>query len=146
MDKKTWYRFCKSLISWLGTPYAHFEMTKGKGADCALFIAACLKEIGLLKEINYTYHPRFWHNFTKQEVILDHIANIIKEGCNLKKVSDKFMAGDILTFALKSDVTNHVAVYMGNDLIINSMNSRGVCIIPLKYFKKNLTNIYRIHK
>jgi len=147
-DKMQWYKFIKILLGWLGTPHKHLQMEKGKGADCALFIAACLKEYGVLKKITFKEIPRFWHFITdKNEVILDHILQYIQENFNdnftLKKV-DTPMRGDIITFNLRSKVSNHMGVYFGNGLIINSINNRGVCIIPI--FTNRITNIYRIYK
>ena len=77
-NKLQWYRFVKILISWLGTPYGHFQFEKGKGADCGLFIAACLKEFGVLKSITFDYAPRFWHMVGQTEVLLNHVFDYIK--------------------------------------------------------------------
>ena len=148
-----WYQFLMICTEWIGTPYKHFKMQKGYGADCALFIAACLKEIGILKEIVYKYYPRFWHKVTSREVILDHIAGSISEnmenGFEFKKIDkdNKLMRGDLITFSLRSKVTNHIAIYLDNKLILNSINGRGVCIMPLgNIYKNRITNIFRIYK
>lgn len=151
-DKIKWYSMIKILLDWLGTPYKHFKMEKGKGADCAMFIAACLKELGVLKKIVYKYYPRFWHAVTETEVILNHItgsiADNLKEGYKFLKIENKkLIKGDIITFSIRSKVSNHVALYMGNDLIINSINGRGVCIMPLSNeYKNRMTSIFRIVK
>jgi cell wall-associated NlpC family hydrolase len=34
--------------SWLGTPYVRRAMVKGSGADCASFLLACLRNVGLV--------------------------------------------------------------------------------------------------
>ena len=147
IDKIYWYKLIKSLLGWLGTPHKHLQMEKGKGADCALFIADCLKEIGILNKVTFNYHPRFW-DLTKSEVLLDHILDYIKNNFNrnyiLKKVKDRLIRGDIVTFNLRSKVSNHIGLYMGNGLIINSLNNRGVCIIPI--FKNCITNIFRVYQ
>lgn len=146
-----WYQFLMICIDWLGTPYKHFKMEKGYGADCALFIASCLKELGVLNKICYKYYDRFWHRVTTYEVILDHIAGSISEHLNkeyeFKKLDKKtdLTRGDLMTFSLRSKVTNHIAIYLGNKLILNSINGRGVCIMPLSNIYKNrTTNIFRI--
>jgi len=146
-DKIYWYKLIKILLSWLGTPHKHLQMKKGVGADCALFIADCLKEMGILDKITFDYHPRFW-DLTKTEVLLNHILEYIKNNFNknfvLKNVKDKLLRGDIITFNLRSKVSNHMGLYMGNGLIINSVNNRGVCIMPI--FQNRITNIFRIYK
>lgn len=147
-DKKKWFEFVMILIDWLGTPYAHWQTVKGKGADCGLFIAACLKELGVIDNIEYKYAPRFWHKFTNNEVLLNIIKDFKSKNYKLLKVNeDKFVKGDILTFSLRSRLTNHIAVYLGNEMIIHSINYRGVCIMPLKsIYKRRITSIYRIFK
>jgi len=149
-DKMIWYRLLTVLLDWLGTPYAHFKMDKKRGADCALFIAACLKEIGILKNIAYKYYPRFWHKFTETEVILNHITGSIneniKKGYRLVNVNkNNLTKGDIIIFSIRSKVSNHVALYLGNNLITHSINGRGVCIVPLSNeYKNRITNNFRI--
>lgn len=147
LNKLQWYRFVKILISWLGTPYGHFQYEKGKGADCGLFIAACLKEFGVLKEITFNYAPRFWHMVGKTEVILNHILDYIKnnfiDGYTLQRVND-LQKGDIITFRWTGELTNHIGLYLGNKVMINSINDRGVCIREI--YKNRITNIYRLIK
>ena len=147
INKMQWYKFILILLSWLGTPYKHFQMEKGKGADCGLFIAACLKEFGILKKVTYEYHPRTWL-FTEKEVVLNHITDYIKnnfkENYTLCKVNDKLLKGDLLLFSLRSKVSNHLGIYLGNGFMINSINKRGVCVMPI--FKNRITNVYRIYK
>ena len=146
-----WYQFLMICTEWLGTPYKHFKMEKGYGADCALFIAACIKEIGILKEICYKYYDRFWYVVTTHEVILEHITGSISDnlspGYEFKKLDKKsdLMRGDLITFSLRSKVTNHIAVYLGNKLMLNSINGRGVCVMPLNSIYRNrMTHIFRI--
>ena len=147
-NKNTWYKFLKILLSWLGTPYAHWQMEKKKGADCGLFIAACLKEFKIINDINFKRQDRFWHQFTENEIILNIIKDIKSEYYKFVKVdSNKLIKGDILLFNIRSKLSNHAAVYFGNNFMINSLNGKGVCIkhIDSSYFKR-LTNVYRIYK
>ena len=152
INKNYWYRLIKLFLEWIGTPYAHFKMEKGEGADCALFIASCLKDMGILKEVRYKYYHRFWHRFESTEVILNHIVEYIRDNFNQSFYMEKedkdveLIRGDILVFSLRSRVSNHISMYLGNDLMINSINGRGVCIMPLSSIYKNrLTNIFRIY-
>lgn len=146
--KNKWFEFSTILTQWLGTPYAHWKMEKHKGADCGLFVASCLKEMKILNDIDFTRQDRFWHQFTENEVILNIIKNIKSEYYKFIKVdSEDLKQGDILLFNLRSKLSNHVAVYFGNNLMINSLNGRGVCMKPLdRTYLKRLTNVYRIYK
>ena len=146
-DNNKWYQFLTILNSWLGTPYGHFQYKKGKGADCGLFIAACLKEFGVLKRITYEYAPRFWHMIGQTEVIIEHIIKYINEnfieGYTLQKVN-QLQRGDIITFRWTGKLSNHIGLYLGNKVMINSMNGRGVCIKEV--YNSRITNIYRLVK
>jgi len=141
------HKFLAELNSWLGTPYAHYQYEKKKGADCALFIADSLKEIGILKKLDYTYFARFWHMIGNTEVLLNHINNYIKnnfcEPFTLQEVNN-YKIGDLITFKLRSKLTNHLGVYIGNEMMINSIVNRGVCVTPI--FKKRISKIFRIIK
>jgi cell wall-associated NlpC family hydrolase len=148
-DKSMWHNFLSSLTRWIGTPYKHWGMIKGKGADCGLFVASCLQEICILPEIDFKRQDRFWHQFTNNEVILDIIKNVsLFENFKIKKVETITpIKGDILGFKIRSKLTNHIGVYIGNDFIINSVNLRGVCVMPLSTIYKNrISSIHRIYK
>lgn len=151
-DKKKWYSLFKELIQWLGTPHRHLQAEIGKGADCALFFAKCLESIGVLNKVNFTYAPRFWHKFLKENVLLQHISDYMVNNFNIKysliskDINTNLQRGDLLVFRIRSKLANHMAMYLGNSLIINSVGGRGVCIIHYSdVYKKRLTNVYRIY-
>lgn len=168
-------RYKDILMSWHGTPYKHLWMAKGRGADCTLFIAACLKELGVLKEVVYEYYPDRWFLSTKKEYILEafhkHTNEHMAEGYRLAWFNradydfdkreeldmvpgfifsrDRFLFGDILSFTTtKMNVTNHCAVWLDDGLqMLNSVRKQG-CIVSTygSHWERRLTNILRVYR
>jgi cell wall-associated NlpC family hydrolase len=150
-DKNKILKLKTIMSEWVGTPHQHLKAEKGKGADCGLFIAKCLNEMGIIISMDFwEYHPRFWQNITSKELILNYVSKVSKSFTDkryiMKEVFDKkFIPGDILTFSLRSKLTNHIAVYFGNNFLIHSINKRGVNITDFSTMYKNrLTKVYRI--
>jgi len=151
-DGKTWTRYKKILFSWIGTPYRHLTMVKGRGADCTLFIAAVLIEAKVMSRIEYDYYPKDWHIHTTEEKVLDGFFRHMTTGCfpgftfaRLDTGHPKHR-GDILTFSTTSTgVSNHAGVYLGDDKMIHSIEQRGVSVIPCgNFFTNKMTGIFRL--
>ncbi len=155
--QKNFHKFKKILESWLGTPYKHLKMVKGRGADCTLYIAACWHEYGILEEITYDYYPRDWHVHTKNELVLENLFRHFKDHCaegytiQLYPPTEPFIQGDMLVFATsKTGVSNHTSIYLGADgtkdqMLIHSINYRGVSKFPYgKFWERKLTSICRV--
>jgi hypothetical protein len=142
-DDKIWRVFKAELISWVGTPYRHLQDAKGRGADCALYIARVLKSTGLLVDVVYDYYPKDWHIHTNEEFVLEsfnrHIREHLVDGVGAIPLSkdDDLIRGDVLTFSTtKQNVSNHCAVVLDDyngrlRRIIHSINNRGVSFFPL---------------
>lgn len=129
--------FDTSLKSWINTPYMHLTQVKGRGADCVLFIGACLKDIGVFSKLDVEYYSRDWNVFGTKEIALDSFKkNFQNMPNNLEfkehDINDSDMYGDIIGFSMywKTMLTNHAAVYIGENKIIHSINRKGVNIIP----------------
>lgn len=147
-----WNGFYKQLNDWIGTPYKHFKMEKGIGADCCLFIAYCLEKVGIIKDSEFDRPVRFWHRYLQKEYLLECINDMIDNKVDnkryvIKKVNDsKIIRGDILIFNLLSKLSNHMAIYLNNDFVINAYGKE-VCIMEYdNKFKNRLTNKFRIYK
>lgn len=152
LDKEKLIKLKGTMLKWVGTPYNHLQVEIGKGADCGLFIAKCLYDIGIIHSMNFwNYHPRFWQNITDKELIIEYVEKVAdsftKSKYCMKEVSTAvLLAGDIITFALRSKRTNHIGVYFGNNFMMHSLNNRGVCVVDLSSIYKNrLTKVYRIY-
>lgn len=157
-DDGAWYAYYEELMSWVGTPYRHLKMTKGRGADCTLFIGSTWLAVGILTKIEFDYYPRDFYYHCKGELVLDslhrHFNQYSGEGFCIKKIEIKkdFMRGDALTFATATDITNHAAVWLPynpvtneRNKMINSINDRGVCELQYgSWWADRLTSVFRI--
>ena len=156
-DDSTWERFLSIAESWIGTPYKHMTMVKGRGADCTLFIGACWLEMGILTAVTYDYYPKDWHLHTDDEYVLAglyrHFRDHIAEGFALRhcEPTEPELRGDLLTFAMtQRNVSNHSAIYLGpyrgqGAHILHSINGRGVKPFPYEgLFSRKRKHIFRI--
>lgn len=137
-------------FSWIGTPYHHWRKEKGLGADCALFINEIFISLKIVDRVTYVYNDRFWFMFKSKELLLNEInstfRNSLLNGFSLEEVLD-FKRGDLLTFAISSSLTNHVALLLENNEILHSLQRYGVTIQSFtQEFRDCLTHHYRIIK
>ena len=144
------------MSSWLGTPYRHCTMVKGRGADCTLFIGACWVEFGILEKVSWDYYSHDWHMNTHEEKVLNglykHFSNYTNKNYALVRLmeDEPFLPGDVITFALTpTGVTNHAGVYLGQteqgELMLHSVQSKGVSTFPLAgYFERHMSSVFRI--
>ena len=147
-------RFERVINSWIGTPYKHLTLVKGRGADCALFIGGVMRDCGIIKKVVYDYYPRNWHIHTKQEYVLNginkHITEQAIDGITIERYAPdeeiEFYRGDILTFTMRDNaITNHAAYYIEGGFLIHSMQRVGVHKITIpSFFIQHLTNIFRL--
>jgi len=145
-------RFEKVINSWIGTPYKHLTLVKGRGADCALFIGGVMRDCGIIKKVTYDYYPRNWHIHTKTEYVVDgfdrHIAEHAIESISVQKCTPevKLYRGDVLTFTMRDNgISNHAAYYMEGGFLIHSMQRIGVHKITMpSFFTDHITNIFRL--
>lgn len=138
-----WKRMERELLSWLDTPYRHLQNVKGRGADCTLFVAQAMVNVGFLLKVEYDYYSRDWHIHTKEEFVLKslevHIKNNLPENITAIDLSnsDKLMRGDLILYSTtKKNVTNHCAILLDEfdgrcQVTIHSINRRGVSRFPL---------------
>lgn len=139
----------EEAFTWIGTPYGHFKKERGIGADCALFINEIFVTLKIIRPIEYDYHDRFWFTFRTREIILEQINTSFKQalyqGFSLEEKTSDCKRGDLLTFAMRSKLTNHIALYLEGDQIIHSLQRCGVCIHGFTdEYKSNQTHCYRI--
>lgn len=168
-DDVIWDKYYAELVSWIGTPYRHLQMVKGKGADCTLFIGATWLRMGILTKVAHDYYSRDWYNHEPSELVLDslhhHFMNFASPGIVIRKVVDKtdpakrtlnisdLMRGDVPTFAAnRTGITNHAGVFLPNGDMIHSYNSarRGVTRSQFgkhgQFWHDHLTYVFRVMK
>ena len=150
-----WEEFSQELESWLGTPYRHYQKTKGYGADCTMFVAACYQKQGILKGIDYEYYSKDWHLHTDNPIVEDGITlNFDKnagDGLRFLRVfpSEHWVRGDLLLFwTVKPTLTNHCAVlWPDGEKMIHSINHAGVEFTQyFRWWKRHTRYILRIYE
>lgn len=162
-DDAVWNEAKKILRSWKGTPYRHLCMVKGRGADCALFIASVWKELGILTAVEHDYYPRDWHVHTDDDRVRDgmtwHMQNKTAPGFQIIEPTnlDYYVRGDFMGFSTGPRPTpNHACIWCGewpdtkqSKQMYNSINAncRGVCRITFgSWWRKRLVYILRVMK
>lgn len=131
-----WDKFKKELISWVGTPYRHFQKAKGYGADCTMFIGQAYVNVGILSGLDYEYYSKDWHLHTDNPIVEDSIhinfnKNVVVKGLSFKKVLNNhfdFVRGDfILISTVKGSLSNHCSIMWDDgERMIHSINHAGV--------------------
>lgn len=64
---------CAEALTWLGTPYHHYQRIKGHGVDCVHFLCAVYEAVGILPPTDPGHYPQFWHQHRNDEVYADHL-------------------------------------------------------------------------
>lgn len=142
-------KFRKIAESWIGTPYHHMWHTKGRGADCSYFLAECLYEYGLLKNmIKVDYYPTDYPNGYDFSLIEKQIKSIKLEDnvkIRLKGNSSKLKFGDLLLFSFaQNKIAHHSALYMGDNIMLQASRSGIVETVLDIRWKRYLKKIYRL--
>jgi cell wall-associated NlpC family hydrolase len=155
-DDAAWAKMRCIMSSWLGTPYKHCTMVKGRGADCTLFIGACWLEFGILKKVTWDYYSKDWHENTHEEKVLNGLYDHFRHHANpdyqiLHLEPDvQLRRGDLVAFALtKTGVSNHAGAYLGTTdrgkVMLHAVQSKGVSVFPLAgYFERHKSGVFRI--
>jgi cell wall-associated NlpC family hydrolase len=151
-DDAAWAACEHELRSWVGTPYKHITMVKGRGADCTLFVGAAWVALGILTALKFDYYPKQWYRHTKDERILENLYRHFREhaapGLDILHLEPdaELLRGDMLAFSIfTTGVSNHAGVYFDNGQLMHASPSKGVVIVPLKHFlRPRLTHVFRI--
>jgi len=140
------------LEEWLGTPYRHFCRVKGRGVDCALFLASVFVNLGIIKKLDYEYYSKDWHNNSLKNIFLinfkHNIRKNIANGLKVDRVETAIkplLQGDWLMFTINSKHINHSAIYIGDGKIVHAIQNRGVIIDELKTWKYYMKRSYRLY-
>lgn len=141
-DDAQWARFSKIALSWMGTPYRHLQVAKGElgGADCTLFIGSAMVEAGYLTRLDYDYYPRDWHIHSEEEIVLEsmhrHFPGLLASGlgCVFGGPETELMRGDMVAYRTpRSKRVNHTAIAWGDGRVLNAIQKRGVCWLPVSH-------------
>ena len=134
-DDAVWNSFRNELFSWRGTPYRHFQRTKGYGADCTMFVGQVYVDMGILHNLTYEYYSKDWHLHTKDPIVEDSIIenfnkNVTNTSLSFKRIlrtDGDWVRGDFLLMALVHPyIANHMAILFEEDKMIHAHQRKGV--------------------
>ena len=115
----------------LGCKFAPKGRTKENGFDCYGLAIEVLKRNGIyLKDVFY--------DFDKKE----EQAEEIKTKLNISKI-DKIQKLCIINIKVHGNPV-HIAVYLGDGLIIHSVYNKGVIIEPLHLYQNRIEGYYKV--
>jgi len=146
-------RYEKILRSWIGTPYRHATVLKGRAADCVLFVAATLVELGVLPQLpNMGYYWRDWPVHGREEFLLKSIDTYRKDlidGLFLERFEadeKEVIWGDWMIFKMFTKFSNHSVVYLDDNQILHAVVNDKVRIEQYsKGYRNRHTYTYRLH-
>ena len=154
-DDAIWRKSKEAILGWIGTPHRHRWHKKGRGADCALFVAEVLVELGALSELALPEYPPDWFMHSAQEIIKDafakHSSSFVSPGFHLVLLDEKeesLLRGDLLGFrGVSSRVeTSHVGIYLPEEkAFIHCLKPSGVSLMNWdESWRSKLTLLYRV--
>jgi len=135
----------KELQEWIGTPYKHRCMVKGKGVDCIHLVAGVFININAINsKLKYPEYDPDWHLHNSRELLYEYIHKNI----NVKDIykTDTLNNGDILLYKF-GKASAHAGLYF-DGYVYHS-------VLGLKVFKSvlkdslwysRLTYILRLQK
>lgn len=156
MKKHTLERLEEIYLSWIGTPYMHMCIKKGRGADCAKFLAACYQEAGIINFVDDTYYSKNWMLTGTEEHLINGFHNhfsrylskhFFYEFFEIDDIENfEFMKGDILCFnSNASKLCHHAAIYHENMTMIHCTPNVGVKIAQILFFwKRRMKFVFRV--
>ena len=139
-------KFEEILNTWIGTPYHHMWHTKHRGADCSLFIAECLIELGILKKINkVSCYPCDWHINSDMNLLEETVqtAKLI-DNLQLVEVKDLYFGDTMLFSFVSTNIPHHSAVYCGHNTIVQAGKGGVAKTLLDNRWRKHLIKTYRI--
>ena len=147
-----WNAYHKELLEWIDTPYRHMTNIKGRGADCTLFIAATLKNAGILTEIYFKDYPKDWHLHQNQSIVVDSYTEGAKHllpGLSMETFEDlpkQFIHGDIILMSImSSEVIHHAGIYIDQKTMIHCIQPRGVQLVSFEgWWQRHIKKTVRI--
>lgn len=149
-----WAQFSRALRAWIGTPYRHLCMVRGRGADCTLFVGGVLLECGILRRVEYDYYAKDWYESADRDMLVENLYSHFQRhrapGYTIEKLPPDvaLLRGDVLGFSTRRPgITNHVGVLVAPRLMIHCVERRGVS--EFEYgdcWSRRLSHVFRIMK
>jgi len=116
-------RVIEEAKEWIGTPHRHYEIKKGLGCDCGLFIIGVYANLGLIKEERPKFYPEDW---AMHKPVGEMFESIVQKYC-IEICKDEVKPGDLILYKF-GKCLSHSSLAMEDDMIIHSEKPMGVTI------------------
>lgn len=153
-NTELWEAFREELLSWKGTPYRHLQRTKGRGADCTLYLADVLFKVGIFKsKVKTKFYPKNWYLNSNSDVVIENMKNNFNYNTAKGYVwvkyesTEEFVEGDILLFSIRPSINfvHHTSVYVGVGKMFHGMDRRAFDLVEVTdQWKRFCKGFYRL--
>lgn len=107
--------------TWIGTPYAHMQMVKGAGVDCATILKAVYGTVfPEVRDAPLEYYPPDWHLHRDDERYVNFIRQYATE-------TDAPLPGDIVVVKFGRSFAHGGLVVAWPEIIHSYLNAR--CVV-----------------
>jgi cell wall-associated NlpC family hydrolase len=124
----------QAALGWVGTRFAPYGMTKGKGTDCIRLIATLLEEAGAIPAIDWEQFPRYtldWSSHHTRPILEEAIEFLQLQYLRIETMAE-LQPGDVLAFA-PGKVVYHLGIYTGAHSFVHAMREAGVIRTTLSH-------------
>jgi cell wall-associated NlpC family hydrolase len=124
----------QAALGWVGTRFASYGMTKGKGTDCIRLIATLLEEAGAIPAIDWEQFPRYtldWSSHHTRPILEEAIEFLQLQYLRIETMAE-LQPGDVLAFA-PGKVVYHLGIYTGAHSFVHAMREAGVIRTTLSH-------------
>lgn len=153
-DLELWNAFKEELLSWRGTPYRHLQKTKGRGADCTLYLSDVFLKIGLFTKFTPPkFYPKNWFLHSSEDIVRKNLENSFStdmiEGYKweYEEYEEEVVQGDILLFILRPSISvvHHSGIYIGKNKFFQGTMNRKFDVEDFLRYKKYCVGLYRLY-
>lgn len=135
--------FVAEALSWEGTPFHHQARLKGVGCDCLGLVIGVCRQLGIPVE-DQTNYRRFEQGDALAQELLRQTQGRVK--------LEDILPGDIIHYKWENELsperTQHVAIYIGDGLIIHadgSLNIKRVQKARIEFaYNATVVGVYRL--
>lgn len=124
----------REALSWLGTPFAPYGATKGRGVDCIRLMATLLEQAGAVPPIDWEQFPLYtldWSAHHTRPILEEAIAYLKLDYIRIDTMT-ALQPGDVMAFA-PGKVVYHLGLYVGRRSFVHAMQEAGVIRTTLSH-------------
>lgn len=157
-DPIMWSTTEKVCNEWVGTPYRHLQLCKGRGSDCTVFVGAIFKEVNILTGLpSVTWFAPDWSVHTNEPVLTNLVNTTFKRYIADGLVANYFsvsgedyvpVRGDLAVFRTRPHrPINHSGLVMDDGTMLHLREGSYIRPVKMNYaWLSTLAGYYRIFR